>query len=100
MGAKNDPTGDRSQHLNNSATITLISLSLQPLLPRNYRKTTARSLKNEELKCKKVTSEIEECSRTKTHKRSSKNFELNRTYMFTIIASNFVREQLISITPL
>ena len=53
---------------------------------------TIQITQNEEVKCEKFTWEITECPRTKAQKWSRKNFALQKTNTFTIIASNFVRE--------
>ena len=68
----------------------------QSLVATNFisEREQLRPLKNEQLKCEKVTQEVKECSRTSTNTVKRK-FCIKKTNTFTIVASNFVREQLI-----
>ena len=81
-------------HYIHSATMVLISIRSQWLLPTNSisERQQLRSLKNEQLKCEKVTIGVEECYGTKAQRRSSKKINLNKKInTFKMLASNCSR---------
>ena len=57
--------------------MALLSFRSHSLLPKNLllEQEQLGSLKNEELKCEKVTQEVKESSRTKTQNGKSKDWE-------------------------